>query len=179
MNAQEADSPASGSSIVSPGCRARGTIGGASTAPKRSAPSPPRASPRPRPTRGAAGQPSSGQPRTPRAPTTLGPVGAVAPPADSPNRAQTLSSEVDLATERTRTEFDACYAGAGGARMVHGSVTVAFRVVADGRVANAAAVENTTASREVAACLVAAIGRWTFVARPSVPASFSRTFTYR
>jgi outer membrane biosynthesis protein TonB len=100
-------------------------------------------------------------------------------PATHHDPAQTLASEIELATSRTQPEFDGCYTGVGGARAIHGSITIAFRVLTDGRVANIAAVENKTESVELAACLVAAIARWSFASRPTSPASFSRTFTYR
>ncbi len=149
--------------------------------PKRDPKSPP--SPRQnagqRSTRNSTGPaPSRRPPNSPSLPSSPGlDSGGVAATLHDP--AQTLANEIELATSRTQPEFDGCYAGVGGARAVHGSITIAFRVLTDGRVANIAAVENKTESVELAACLVAAIGRWSFVSRPTSPASFARTFTYR
>lgn len=101
------------------------------------------------------------------------------PPAGQRDPLQSLASEIELAAERTRAEFDACAAGAGGTTVIHGAITIAFRVVSDGRISNVAAVENTTGSVELAACLVAKIAHWSFASRPTSPASFTRTFNYR
>jgi len=140
---------------------------------------PPRRAPTPKPIRNSSAVQGPRRPTLPVDPPNAPARDAADLAPNQPDPLRALSSEVELATARTRSEFDGCHAAAGGTRAVSGSITIAFRVIGDGRVANVAAVENTTRIPELAACLIAAIERWRFAARPQAPADFSRTFVYR
>lgn len=100
------------------------------------------------------------------------------PPPAPRDPMQSLASEVELATTRTRPQFDRCYFGAGGANAVHGVITIAFQVTSEGRADHVTAVVNTTGSATLAACLVAQIAQWRFAASPEHSATFTRTFNY-
>lgn len=162
------------------------TVDAAPAPPPVPSPSPP---PRQRPPRATA---ASTVPRKAARPTagssvskpSRGAAGAdagpppLAPDASQPPDARSLASEIELATSRTRPQFDTCYFNAGGASAVRGVITIAFQVSPDGRAAHVTAVVNTTGSTGLAACLVTEITRWRFASRPTNAASFTRTFNY-
>ncbi|MDB4952958.1 MAG: hypothetical protein JWO36_527 [Myxococcales bacterium] len=71
--------------------------------------------------------------------------------------------------------FLLCHNNAGP---VHGSIQIAFQVLADGHVARVAAVENTTGSAQLASCLANTIASWTFPPHTGEAAEFVRPFKY-
>jgi hypothetical protein len=91
-------------------------------------------------------------------------------PYQTPNTEQ----EIDKAAAKSKAAFDRCAISHIG----HGSIKVAFQVQGDGRVINAAAVENTTANAELARCLVAEISTWKVSAHSGASISLLRPFTY-
>jgi hypothetical protein len=70
---------------------------------------------------------------------------------------QEARQEIEAVAARSKPAFDRCASEHGPAR---GAITIAFRVKPDGRVANAAAVENSTGNGELARCLAAEIASW-------------------
>lgn len=91
-------------------------------------------------------------------------------PYPAPNTEQ----EIDKAAAKSKAALDRCAATHVG----HGSIKVAFQVRGDGRVINAAAVENTTANTELARCLVAEISTWKVSAHSGASINLLRPFTY-
>jgi hypothetical protein len=98
-----------------------------------------------------------------------------AKPAPIDPYATGLDNEVELLATRSQSAFQQCAMNAGA---VHGSLRVAFQVMPDGRTSRIAAIDNTTGSQALAACLVSVIGRWSFAVHPSVASDFVRPFTY-
>lgn len=91
-----------------------------------------------------------------------------------PYQAPNTEQEIDKAAAKSKATFDRCAANHVG----HGSIKVAFQVRGDGRVINAAAVENTTANVELARCLVAEISTWHVSAHSGASINLLRPFTY-
>jgi outer membrane biosynthesis protein TonB len=85
------------------------------------------------------------------------------------------AQEIEAAAARSQPAFARCASEHGPAR---GAITIAFQVRPDGRVANAAAVENSTGNGELARCLVAEIASWRVSAHGGAAINMSRPFTY-
>lgn len=83
-------------------------------------------------------------------------------------------TEINKLAARSKQSFATC----AGAAQLHGEITVAFQVLANGTVANAAAVQNTTGDAQLANCLVAIISRWQVSPHQGAPLSFVRPFHY-
>jgi TonB family protein len=103
------------------------------------------------------------------------PGGHVSP--EDPYAAPTVSIEAEVNQHAARSQgaFDRCL---GEAAPVHGTIEIAFRVMADGRVANAAAVENSTGNTELARCLASTIASWRMSAHAGPALDFVRPFHY-
>ena len=84
--------------------------------------------------------------------------------------------EIDAAAAKSKAALDRCAADVGP---VQGKIDIAFQVRADGRVANAAAVSNTTGNAELARCLVAEVSSWRVSAHSGAAINMLRPFTYR
>lgn len=84
-------------------------------------------------------------------------------------------AEVDAKASASRAAFQGCREAAPGAQ---GTIEVAFRVLADGHVANVAVVENTTGNGELARCLERTISSWKVSPHDGAPLSFVRPFSY-
>jgi hypothetical protein len=82
--------------------------------------------------------------------------------------------EIDAAAARSKAAFAGCAADHPG----HGAINIAFQVSTDGRVINAAAVENTTGNADLARCLIAEVSKWRVSAHTGAPVSLVRLFTY-
>jgi hypothetical protein len=102
------------------------------------------------------------------------PVGGVPAQPQDPNVVPNTERELDAAATGSKAAFAACATGHPG----HGSIKIAFQVRYDGRVINAAAVENTTGDPDLARCLIAEISSWRVSAHNSGTMSFVRPFTY-
>lgn len=100
-------------------------------------------------------------------------TGVPAEPQD-PYKAPNTEQEIDAAAARSSAAFNRCAADASA----HGAIKVAFQVRYDGRVINAAAVENTTGNAELARCLVAEISSWHVSAHNGTTINLVRPFTY-
>lgn len=87
----------------------------------------------------------------------------------------TTEQEVEKLYAKSKGTFDRCLGAAG---TVHGRIQVAFQVLADGHVANAAAVENSTGNAELGRCLVATISGWAVAPHSSTALSFVKPFNY-
>lgn len=99
-----------------------------------------------------------------------GPVTHPEDPYQTPNTEQ----EIERAAAKSKAAFDRCAARSSP----HGSIKIALQVRGDGRVINAAAVENTTGSSELAHCLVAEVSTWTVSAHDGAAINLVRPFTY-
>ncbi|NVB82138.1 MAG: hypothetical protein HOV81_27400 [Kofleriaceae bacterium] len=110
---------------------------------------------------GPVTSPSSTTPQDPYADTTPAPK-------------LTTEQEVNKLAASSKSTFDRC----AGASEAHGRIQIAFQVLADGRIANAAAVENSTGNTELGRCLVAAISGWTLSPHSGPAQSFVRPFNY-
>ncbi len=91
-----------------------------------------------------------------------------------PYAAPNTEQEIEAQAAGSKADFAACAKDHPG----HGSIKVAFQVRYDGRVINAAAVENTTGSSELARCLVAEISSWKVSAHNGTSINMLRPFTY-
>lgn len=83
--------------------------------------------------------------------------------------------EIDAAAARSKPAFARCASNHGPA---HGAIQIAFQVRSDGKIANAAAVENSTGNSELARCLVAEIASWRVSAHAGATIDMFRPFTY-
>jgi hypothetical protein len=83
--------------------------------------------------------------------------------------------EIDAAAARSKPAFARCASNHGPA---HGAIQIAFQVRSDGKIANAAAVENSTGNSELARCLVAEIASWRVSAHGGATIDMFRPFTY-
>jgi hypothetical protein len=110
-------------------------------------------------------------------PTTTPTTSSVSGAPEDPYGAEQVSPqvEIDRLAARSKGAFDRCRQDAGA---IHGGITIAFRVLADGRIGNAVAVENTTGDAQLASCLVATIGTWRVSPHDGAPLSFMRSFQY-
>ncbi|HEX5059805.1 MAG TPA: hypothetical protein VFV99_10625, partial [Kofleriaceae bacterium] len=91
-----------------------------------------------------------------------------------PYQAPNTEQEIDAVAARSSAAFARCAA----AQSAHGSIKIAFQVRYDGRVINAAAVENTTNNADLARCLVTEISSWHVSAHNGTTINMLRPFTY-
>lgn len=105
---------------------------------------------------------------------TAKPVDVVPTAPQDPYVAPNTEREVDAAAAHSKAAFDRC-ASAGDA---HGTIKIAFQVRHDGRVINAAPVENSTGNTDLARCLVAEISTWNVSAHNGTSINMVRPFTY-
>jgi hypothetical protein len=111
---------------------------------------------------------------TPHDPTPHDPT-----PQDPYDAAHALSNEVELQSDRTRTDFNRCLDQALQIAPVHGAIRISFDVGPDGRVVKVKAVQNTTGAGGLATCLISTIAAWgSFATHPNHPMTFVRPFTY-
>ena len=59
-----------------------------------------------------------------------------------------------------------------------GKILIAFQVRGDGRVINAAAVENSTGNTDLANCLVTVVSSWRVSAHDGAPINMVRPFNF-
>jgi TonB family protein len=79
-------------------------------------------------------------------------------------------------TAESKAAFDRCAVAAGAD--LHGSVKIAFRVLEDGSVANAVAVEDSTGMPTLGQCLAQTITAWRFTPHSGAPINSVRAFNY-
>jgi hypothetical protein len=155
--------PAGSASITLP------DLGSASTTP---APAPTKQPPPRAPAPAVKHEPTPHDP-TPHDPTPHDPT-----PQDPYDAAHALSNEVELQSERTRTDFNRCLDQALQIAPVHGAIRISFDVGGDGRAVKVKAVQNTTGAGGLATCLISTIAGWSFATHPTHPMTFVRPFTY-
>jgi hypothetical protein len=102
------------------------------------------------------------------------PVGLVPTHPQDPYAVPNTEQELDAAAARSKATFAKCAAD----HQVRGAIKIAYQVSYDGRVINAAAVENSTGNDALARCLVAEISTWKVSAHNGTALDFLRPFTY-
>lgn len=103
------------------------------------------------------------------------PVTAVPSEPQDPYEAPDTAREVERLAGRSNASFERCKTNFGPA---HGTIQIAFQIKPDGRVANAAAVENSTGNTDLANCLVTVVSSWRVSAHQGEAINMVRPFTY-
>ncbi len=103
------------------------------------------------------------------------PVTAVPSEPQDPYEAPDTAREIERLAGRSAASFQRCESNFGRA---HGTIQIAFQVKPDGRVANAAAVENSTGNTDLANCLVTVVSSWRVSAHHGDAINMVRPFTY-
>jgi len=119
-------------------------------------------------------KPDTAKPVTKPGETDAKPVAHVPAEPQDPYQAPNTEQEIDAAAARSSAAFARCAAD----QSAHGTIKVAFQVRYDGRVINAAAVENTTGNTELARCVVAEVSSWQVSAHNGTTINMLRPFTY-
>ncbi len=129
---------------------------------------------------GSASESSAPPAPPPTKPHKPGVVPPARRPLDPYDDNGALSNEIDLQMTRAHATLDRCYDDASAKAPVHGHVRVAFQVGTRERScrAHVTVVDNTTASTQLATCLIGTIARWSFAIHPSQTADFMRPFDY-
>jgi hypothetical protein len=86
-----------------------------------------------------------------------------------------LKAEANKQAAQSSDLFARCVSAAGG---VHGTIKVAYRVEADGRVVHPFAVENSTGNEQLGICLADVIATWHFSPHTGEAQNAVRPFTY-
>src|SRR5690606_35505684 len=94
---------------------------------------------------------------------------------EDPYQPPDIASEIDAIAGRSKAAFGRCEANFGPAR---GEIKIAFQVRGDGRVINAAAVENSTGNSDLATCLVTVVSSWRVSAHQGAAINMLRPFNY-
>lgn len=103
------------------------------------------------------------------------PVTAVPSEPQDPYEAPDTAREIERVAGRSNASFERCKTNFGPA---HGTIQIAFQIKPDGRVANAAAVENSTGNTDLANCLVTVVSSWRVSAHQGEAINMVRPFTY-
>jgi hypothetical protein len=102
------------------------------------------------------------------------PVGLVPTQPQDPYAVPDTDKELDAEAARSKSAIAKC----GAEHSANGAIKIAFQVRYDGRVINAAAVENSTGSDELARCIVGEISTWRVSAHNGTALNFLKTFSY-
>lgn len=96
--------------------------------------------------------------------------------------ALSLADQLERQSSRSKARFDRCYTQTTKAlpadQALAGDVEVAFQILPDGRVANAAVVHDTTGSTALGQCLLTVVTSWTFSSNATGALDFVRSFHF-
>jgi hypothetical protein len=114
------------------------------------------------------------------------PVPTVTPDAgttdEPPDRGEALRSAISARLVSSNTRLSRCYSEATKAlpedQALTGEVDISFEVMPTGGTVNVAVVRNTTESNQLATCLAAVVGGWTFDPFEGDSITFQRTFRF-
>jgi hypothetical protein len=103
--------------------------------------------------------------------------------SDEPDATAEVAADLDRIASHSKPIFDHCYSTATKAlpadQPLSGTLKIAFQVLPDGKIAHAAAVQNTTGSEQLASCMVNEVGGWVLHPHTGATIDFARDFAFQ